>query len=77
MSSTMFGYSLSFLNRTLLIGAPKVNVSGQPDITESGGVYSCSFSGDKQCQLLQLDNRPNNIGKLFNQNNLTPAPHTT
>jgi len=62
----MFGYSVSFLNDTLLVGAPKVNASRFDDIIEPGGVYSCSLSDSGSadgCSLLQIDDSPNNIGK--------------
>lgn len=69
----MFGYSLSFLNNTLLIGAPKVNGSTPTQgITEPGGVYSCQFSGDMQCDLLDVDSSYNNIGKWYSWS-ITPG----
>lgn len=58
----MFGYSLSFLNESLLIGAPKMNTS-QRDITEAGGLYICSTDGDMICSPLTIDKNGNNIGE--------------
>ncbi|KAF6023301.1 if [Bugula neritina] len=66
-TTTMFGYSVSFLNDTLLVGAPKVNASRFDDIIEPGGVYSCSLSDSGSadgCSLLQIDDSPNNIATI-------------
>ena len=58
----MFGYSLSFLNDSLLVGVPRLNTS-QPDITEAGGVYICNTKADLQCSPLNIDTYGNNIGE--------------
>ncbi|XP_072105551.1 integrin alpha-5-like [Mobula birostris] len=63
-----FGFSVEFFSPhpetpVVLIGAPKANTS-QPNITESGAVYSCSWGlNDTDCQQIPFDltgNRPYN-----------------
>lgn len=62
----MFGYSLSFLNGSLLVGAPKMNTSQLSyDIIEAGGVVSCRTSGDMSCDTIVIDDNDNNIGKYW------------
>ncbi|XP_067941540.1 integrin alpha-8-like isoform X2 [Watersipora subatra] len=59
--STMFGYTLAFLNESLLVGAPHVAESQHPNIIQPGGVYSCNLEGNQQCSLLNVDSSNNNI----------------
>lgn len=62
--SVMFGYSLAFLNGTLLVGAPKLNTSQiQDGILEAGGLFSCLTDGDMSCSAYTIDENGNNIGK--------------
>ena len=42
-----------------------VNKSSHSNIVQPGGVYSCSFRGDNQCQLLNIDSSNNNIGQCY------------
>lgn len=59
----MFGYSLAFLNDSLLVGAPKLNTSQvRDDVMEAGGLFSCVTSGDMSCNAYTIDDNGNNIG---------------
>ncbi|XP_036007811.1 integrin alpha-5 [Fundulus heteroclitus] len=52
-----FGYSVEFFGNSssigILVGAPKANTS-QPDITQGGAVYRCSWS-QKNCSVVSFD----------------------
>uniref|UniRef100_A0A3Q2PNR3 Integrin subunit alpha 5 n=1 Tax=Fundulus heteroclitus TaxID=8078 RepID=A0A3Q2PNR3_FUNHE len=52
-----FGYSVEFFGNSssigILVGAPKANTS-QPDITQGGAVYRCSWS-QKTCSFVSFD----------------------
>ncbi|KAG7470326.1 integrin alpha-5-like [Solea senegalensis] len=52
-----FGYSVEFFGNSssvsVVIGAPKANTS-QPDITEGGAVFSCSWS-QTNCSIINID----------------------
>ncbi|XP_034023302.1 integrin alpha-5-like [Thalassophryne amazonica] len=56
---TYFGYSVEFFTNSssvsILIGAPKANTS-QPNVTEGGAVYLCSWS-QTNCSIINFDDQ--------------------
>lgn len=68
-SRSYFGFSVEFFSPHpetpyVLIGAPKANTS-QPNVTESGAVYSCAWGqNDTECQQVPFDLTGN---RLYNE----------
>uniref|UniRef100_A0A3B5LVF8 Uncharacterized protein n=1 Tax=Xiphophorus couchianus TaxID=32473 RepID=A0A3B5LVF8_9TELE len=62
-----FGYSVEFFGNSssVLIGAPKANTS-QPNVTEGGAVYRCSWS-QNNCSVINFDQQAKMVSNRWSQ----------